>query len=391
MEPVAGADVPRRVAQGYPRRYRAAMRFDRRLLRIGIAASMLVHLVLVLSAPIPRARNKRAESLMEFSLEAPSAPRVFKEASPATNLARKAAAPTVKRRRVASAAAATPYAPRTPFEAEPSAAVASPASSPPLAAPVTPAAAALKLSPFAAARALPSGNRAETCNLRERSADAHCDDDGQAGAEAAERALDQVLRQSARTPAHLAEREPPRLTRTADGGYLYVNHFDGSYVTFTARITPDGEVQFTDASNVQFAPVPVSGIFDTDDALMGGPLHTAEKRWFLEQTETLRRQLADAARSAEARRAHVALERAFERIMQQALSPQQKRDAVFELWQDCGNDSARLSVRSWVEVLIRRWMPRGSALGFDDAYLEQHNRGLPVQDHFDPYRGSSPG
>lgn len=388
------------------------MRLDRRFLGFSIAVSVLVHVIWLSSAPTPRARQTRAESLVEFSMEAPAPPAAppppapeppaeVKEAPkpepPATKVAR--ATQPVKRREP-TALAPPPDEPKAepapaPALSEESAAVTLPASPPPSAAPA-PAASTFDLSPLAAAHALrieaPSNDHAKTCNPREVGPGAHCDDSAQATAAAAEQSLDQGLRQIAKTPAYLAKREPPRLTHAADGSYVYVHTASGgNVVIFNARITPDGEVRFNDAGNVQMATIPVGGTFDINDALMGGQLYSAEKRWFLEHTAELRHQLADAARSIEGTRAHVALKRAFEDILRKSITSQQKREAVFELWQDCSNDADALAVRSWLEALIRQRMPKGSELGFDDAYLEQHNRGLPAKYHFDPYRGTSAG
>jgi len=133
--------------------------------------------------------------------------------------------------------------------------------------------------------------------------------------EATERALNESLRAAANRPAYRKQRESPKLVPTADGGYEYADRaYDGQALLFRAHIAADGAVRFEDGANVQPARIPISGFFDINDALSRGQLHSAEKRWFLEQTAELRSRLADAARAVEGRSARRMGENALERI-----------------------------------------------------------------------------
>jgi hypothetical protein len=210
--------------------------------------------------------------------------------------------------------------------------------------------------------------------------------------------LNQSLRQSARSLAHLATREPPALHRQADGSFRFDGH------VFTAKIEPDGQVRFADgAAATVDGPATtigpgVSGRFDLNDAIvrgMGGELYSAEKRWFLEQTEELRAQLADAARARERAASRRYLQRELERILAaRELDPGQKHARVFALWQDCGDDAESADARQIVEVFVRVHMPAGTALGFSPEELERWNAARRGMRPFDPYRApiaGSPG
>lgn len=141
------------------------------------------------------------------------------------------------------------------------------------------------------------------------------------------RALTEELRLAAAEITHLSKRPPPKLKRLHDGSYSW----EGS--VFTARIAPDGTVSFDDAPDfivdgfgigpfmigndprrgrepaptsfsmtyylrelVDYLPViKLFGHFDLEAALArarSGDPHVAERLWFLQQTEALRRDLA---------------------------------------------------------------------------------------------------
>jgi hypothetical protein len=109
----------------------------------------------------------------------------------------------------------------------------------------------------------------------------------------AEQVLNTSLFASANHPAYREQRAPPKLMHAADGGYDYsARARAGTVLLFRAHIAPDGTVRFADGANLQLAPIPISGSFELDDLLRRGEKHTAEKRWFLEQTAALRERLA---------------------------------------------------------------------------------------------------
>ncbi|HKP56582.1 MAG TPA: hypothetical protein VJV78_07680 [Polyangiales bacterium] len=207
--------------------------------------------------------------------------------------------------------------------------------------------------------------------------------------ELAQDRLNQSLRQSARSLAHLAPRDPPVLHREADGGYRFNGH------VFTAKIEPDGQVRFADDSVASLQGPATNGPgvgakFDLTDAIqraMGDESYSAEKRWFLEQTAELREQLSSAARAKERAAGRRYLERELEGILlAHELDPAQKRARVFEVWQDCGDDADSADTRRLVEVFVRARMPEGSELGFSPAELARLNAARRGLRQFDPYR-----
>jgi hypothetical protein len=112
---------------------------------------------------------------------------------------------------------------------------------------------------------------------------------------AATQALTASLYASANRPAYREQRAPPKLVPAADGGYDYTARAHGGAVLlFRAHIAGDGTVRFEDGANLQPAPIPIGGAFEVDDLLRRGEKHSAEKRWFLEQTAALRERLAAA-------------------------------------------------------------------------------------------------
>jgi hypothetical protein len=204
----------------------------------------------------------------------------------------------------------------------------------------------------------------------------------------AKQMLDETLRQAVR-PAYLARREPPQLHRQGDGTLRY----DGR--VFTARIGDDGHVEFVDGSSVSVDGlakngVGIAGRIDVNDMIergMGKELYTAEKRWFLEQTEELREKLTAAARTKERAEARRMLERALERILlARELDVSHKRQRILALWEDCGDDAESADTRRIVEAFVRTRMPEGSDLGFSREELERFNRGRSGSLAFEPYR-----
>jgi hypothetical protein len=284
-----------------------------------------------------------------------------------------AAAPAI----VAAAEATSPPA-EAPAPSGPTTGVAVPAT------PSHPA--AIDISPRSAANTLADSFGPKVCNPHSSVPTEACET--RPTRPSAQEELTRSLQQAAHSVAHLAKREPPQLQSEADGGYSY----RGS--VFGARIGLDGQVAFQDKAGVHIGPGGASLGFDLTDAvdsLMKHELYSAEKRWFLDQTVALRDQLADAFRATELARAKRSLERALERIVASATSAPHKHDAVFALWQDCGDDADAASVRRVVEAFVRKRMPEGSDVGFDPAELERLNATRIGMRPFDPYRKGDAG
>jgi hypothetical protein len=178
------------------------------------------------------------------------------------------------------------------------------------------------------------------------------------------------------------------LKRDADGGYQY----NGPLIH--AHIAKDGLVSFDDHM-ASVSPASGRASVDVQSAvekyILKREVNSAEKRWFLDQTEQLRLQLGDAAHAEEMRVAKRTLEQELARIVHGAASPSEKRAALFEIWLGCGEDPESAAMRRVVESFIRGQLPAGSALGYDAAELERLNRGRPASARFDPYAGVVPG
>ncbi len=217
---------------------------------------------------------------------------------------------------------------------------------------------------------------------------ASCDaQDHAAFVAAAQVQLTDALRASARRIAHLTQRGEPELHRQADGSYLYRD------AAIAAQIGVDGQVRFGDVYNLEYNPLnplKVSGNFELNDFvehdLLGHQVNSSQKSWFLEQTQGLRRQLADAFAAQDAMRTRRMLEQELQNILvAAALDAAHKRAAIFTLWQDCGDDADTRRNRGIVEAFVRTHMPRGSGLGFSDDELEQLNRARASLPRFEPY------
>jgi hypothetical protein len=298
--------------------------------------------------------------------------------------------PAVKRKEAAPvnvepAPTPTPATTEQAVEADPNAAPDAIAVAPK---PPSDAAPQLNISPLAAARTVAHTEEpiehARTCDARNRGS-AQCIDNPDPTGAKAQSELTRALQTAANgTRPYLEKRPPPELRKTSDGSFLYANP------RFHAQIAPDGEIHFRDAEDIQTASIPLAGSLDVMDAIekhvLGRERYSAEKRWFLDQTVELRKRLADSARASETARAKRALEQQFALILSRPLTAQQKRDAVFELWENCGDDADTLTVRGVLEALIRERMPEDGELGFgvDEVARRNHNR--PAKYRFDPYR-----
>ncbi len=212
-------------------------------------------------------------------------------------------------------------------------------------------------------------------------------------------ALSDYLQAFAAARPHLDRRAPPVLQPMPDGGYAYAGpsfaarvHRDGS-VQFIDRIVhPDGSFSFPDDPTrlgVVFSPFKL----DLTDAMlsaMGEQLYPAEKRWFLEQTQTLREQLEADDRLHMFARARRQLRDALLAIVNDARrTSHQKRDAVFALWADCADDEVGERGRNVIEEFVREHFAADSPHAFTAGELRQLNA-RNAQHRFDPYAVSKP-
>ena len=240
---------------------------------------------------------------------------------------------------------------------------------------------------------------AAVCRPSSRSCgDAGVAQDKPTAAERLQASLDHTLD----NPAYLEARPPPKLQRRTDGSYFYRGP------VIAARIAKDGSVAFgEDIASAQVEPgmehydedrdefvegfgVSVGGSFDLMDFIerdiLGLPIYTAEKRWFLEQTQALRERLAREYRAEVLAQANRRLRgRLLLLLEDEALTGVQLRAAVFELWDDCADDAIGAEAKAVVEAFVREHLPKGGPLAFGEEELRDLNEGRLSSKLFDPY------
>lgn len=202
------------------------------------------------------------------------------------------------------------------------------------------------------------------------------------------------LRATIATPPYLSHRPAPALRRMRDGRLRW----DGP--RFTAFVRDDGSVQFSDRGPIEVdapfhqAGAILSGTFDLGEAIMqanGQDPLSAERAWFMRETQAERDRLADRfARAAEVsgmRRLAARLERV---MLDPALDARGRRRAIFQLWDDCDTNAMGAQARAMVVTFVRERLPAGTALAFSASELRSFNatRISPVA--FDPYRDATP-
>ena len=270
-------------------------------------------------------------------------------------------------------------APSQPEPSQLSAAAPAPAKATQLA--IMPRAAALSLDAFAPNNGLRCGNR-----VSEGQSD--CAPSAAEIGQAAQSALNRNLDAAAHSVRHLKEREHPKLKRRSDGSYAYDGH------VFQALVRPDGNVEFRDNAvegELRVSPVPFVFTADLNDLVerhvLGRELYSAEKQWLLDETRALRDQLASEYRRRELQGANRELERTLRGVLDDSkLTLAKKHEAIFLLWQDCGEDA--VDHRHAVDRFVRRYMPKGSAVGFLADELEHFNNSRKGLQKFQPYAGS---
>jgi hypothetical protein len=319
---------------------------------------------------------------------APSAPQPkAAPAEPRTKEQRAKADPHPHNSQAMELAAAEPSAPARPTEpSQPTAETNAPAQ-PVEPSPVTtkplsilPRAAALSLDAFAGTSSLRCGNRpAQGQNDCARS-------EAEIG-QATQAALTRDLAAVANSFAHLKAREHPKLKRRSDGSYTY----EGG--VFQATVRPDGNVEFRDTAiggELKLSPVPFVYTADLNDLVekhvLGHELYSAEKQWLIEETRELRDQLASEYRRREQQGANRELEQVLRSVLDnEKLTLAKKHEAIFLLWQDCGEDGQAEAHRQAVKRFVRRYMPKGSAVGFLADELEHFNTSRGQLQRFEPY------
>ncbi len=182
------------------------------------------------------------------------------------------------------------------------------------------------------------------------------------------RALSEGLARQANARPHLSERPPPRLRRQRDGSFRYES------AAFDAVVAPDGTVTFHDRRGDMQSIGSFS--FDiTDEAMRaaGQDPYVAERQWVMGETRELRERLADQARERERSEGLRSLERRLAVVWADtSRTTAARREAIFEMWDDCADDEVGAQARRTVERFVQTHLPEGSP----DAYTRSELRVL---------------
>jgi hypothetical protein len=200
----------------------------------------------------------------------------------------------------------------------------------------------------------------------------------------------QFLSAQANRRDYITRREPPDLRRRPDGSFVYT----GS--AFSARILPDGRVEFSDRANVRFGDFggPSNSLgatvrFDISDAAErrhGNDPYQAERRWFLGETEELREQLTTTHRQEVSVSEGRNLRGSLERIWQdRARSAAQRRAALFRVWDGMAEDETGAPARRAVLTFVRMTLPAGSPDAYSSDELSRLNGRRVSEEAFEPY------
>jgi hypothetical protein len=172
--------------------------------------------------------------------------------------------------------------------------------------------------------------------------------------------------------------------------------------TFKADVAEDGSVRLRDKPNWQggFFADPKEGVgyratFDVTDWLMrmhGEDPYLYNKMKWLEDTREERQQMALAYRARSLRESVYKLPDLLSRVWyDEALSPVERRRAIFLLWDECAEKgdpevlAASREVRATIVGFVRRVAPRGSAGAYGAEELEKLNAERESEALFDPY------
>lgn len=193
------------------------------------------------------------------------------------------------------------------------------------------------------------------------------------------------------------------LEPTPDGGFSYRSD------VFVATIRPDGTVRFRDTLQEKIplglsTPIVLDGqttraqgaMFGlrvdrlVRDHVLGRQRHQAHKRTFMEHTEKLRAELAESFRQRMLGGDADSLRGRLAAIWGAPGASENKRRAIFELWDGCGDDAPGLLGKRIVEEFVREVVPRGSALSYSDAELKRLNAARRSREPFAPYDSNVP-
>jgi hypothetical protein len=224
--------------------------------------------------------------------------------------------------------------------------------------------------------------------------------------------LNRRLYAAANHTAHTEHREPPKLSRGRDGNLRYESS------SFSAVILSDGQVEFSDvalpvvdppqfqdyppelaASYIELIKriqklikirLPFPDLTDLVARISDHDPYAAEKRWFLRETNDVRSKLVATHNDEAGREATQRIVTELTSIIRNAkLNVDQKRAAVFGVWDSCDGDADGKWHRV-VESFVRESMPRDSNVGYSPALLVSLNRKRVSRRAFAPYVDDHP-
>ena len=170
------------------------------------------------------------------------------------------------------------------------------------------------------------------------------------------------------------------------GGEAGKNQLRGEYHAL-------GEDEKPQSSNVVGIPI-LGGGFDATDWMMrrhGQDPYASKKLHVLDSTRDERVQIGKQHRTQQLARSTELMQNNLERVRASALDPQGRKQALFELWDECAETGDALLVeggraaRTLVIGFIRATLPSSSSDAYTPAELAHFNRARQSSAQFSPY------
>jgi hypothetical protein len=196
----------------------------------------------------------------------------------------------------------------------------------------------------------------------------------------------------ARHDGHLAERAAERSWIVDTAIDLEGPHPDGSYTwrssSFTATISAEGVVSFSDRGALEFDLAHGEATFDLTDMIMGAAgadPYAYERDRFYEENRELIEELDAVARVASLRHSGEGIRRRLIRAWEGGGSARARRASLFEEWDLCGETDIERPARDMVLAFIRAELPEGSRWAYPESELEALNERRLSAEPFAPY------
>jgi hypothetical protein len=132
----------------------------------------------------------------------------------------------------------------------------------------------------------------------------------------------------------------------------------------------------------------VNGTLDVTDLATrahGGDPYLSRKRKILDESRDERTAMSERFRAQQRARSAELMRRNLERLWATELEPRARREALFELWNECDDDEAGARARAIVIGWIRSRLPRGSEQAFTDDEIATMRAHSTSAHRFEPY------